>query len=508
VNIKERLIKQAKDYPNRPVVIFEDKRIDFLELKSASFKLAGYLINSNVEKSDKVAVYLPNNLDAVFSYLGALSIGLVIVPLDFMLTEEEIVNFVNHSESKILIIQPKKGINLENIRDNCPTLREIVVCGEKIGTFSCLSDILEENSSQVPLLTSQENDLSSIFYTSGSTGHPKGVMLSYKHFDNTITSMEHFMVLSSQDVLLCAGLPFSHIGGFDYLLVMLYLGSCLVLMERFHPLEVLKNIERFKVTFLWMVPSMYVAILSLKEHNKFDLSSLRYVVVFGAPSSPVLLRRFHSMCPNAYFMNGWGMTETAAPNCYLPPGIEKIESIGKFTPGLETKIVDEQGNSLDVGEQGELWVKGKPVMAGYYKEPQLTREVLTEDGWLKTGDIAKFDEQGLCYIVGRKKEMIKVAGELVFSPEVEEKLHLHPKVKEVAVVGVPDRMRGEVPKAFIAVEEGESLTEQELREFVKKHLAHFKLPHYFEFVRELPKTRSGKIDKKELKNEKNNLVAS
>jgi len=257
-----------------------------------------------------------------------------------------------------------------------------------------------------------------------------------------------------------------------------------------------------------MVPAMYVAIVSLKEYDKFNLSSLRYVIVFGAPSSPVLLRRFHSACPNAHFINGWGMTETAAPNCYLPPGIEKIESVGKFTPGLETKIVDEGGNTLNVGEQGELWVKGEPVMVGYYKEPQLTKEVLTEDGWLKTGDIAKFDEEGLCYIVGRKKEMIKVAGELVFSPEVEEKLHLHPKVKEVAVIGVPDKLRGEVPKAFIVVKEAETLTEQELRDLAKKHLAHFKIPHYFEFAEGLPKTSSGKIDKVKLKNADSPILAS
>ena len=251
-----------------------------------------------------------------------------------------------------------------------------------------------------------------------------------------------------------------------------------------------------------MVDSCKSSSSAISRNTMGFMPSLRYLTVFGAPSSPVLLRKFHKVCPNAHFLNGWGMTETAAPNCYLPPGIDKIESIGKFTPGLQTKIVDDNGNALGFNQEGELWVKGKPVMAGYYKEPELTSEVLTKDGWLKTGDVAKFDEDGLCYIVGRKKDMIKVGGEIVFSTEVEEKIHRYPKVKEVAVIGVSDALRGEVPKAFIVPNEGESLNEQELKEFAKKHLAHFKIPRYFEFIGNLPKTRSGKINKKELENRK------
>jgi len=247
---------------------------------------------------------------------------------------------------------------------------------------------------------------------------------------------------------------------------------------------------------------MYTAILSLKEYEKFNLSHLRYAVVFGAPSSPHLLKKFHKIAPGAFLLNGWGMTETSAPNCVLPPGIDKIESIGKFF-NMETKIVDEEGKALGANEKGELWVKGEGVMKGYFKDPALTQEVLTCDGWLKTGDIAYYDSQGLFYIVGRKKDMIKVGGEVVFSSEVEEKILLHPEVKEAAVIGVPDKLRGEVPKAFVVLKESEKLLQAELKEFLKKHLAHFKIPHYIEFRKKLPKTRTGKIDKKRLKNEEN-----
>ncbi|RKY44785.1 MAG: hypothetical protein DRP80_01060 [Candidatus Omnitrophota bacterium] len=495
MNIREYLIRNGKDYPSKPGVIFKDKEITFSSLKEAVFKLANFLRKQGVHPSEKVAVFLPNNLEAVYSYLAVLSLGGVLVPFDFMLTSEEIINFINHSQARVLIVYPKKDIDLEKIKRSCPSLKEIITSSEKEG-FLSVREILEKESPDFAFPDFKQEDLACILYTSGSTGHPKGVMLSYKNLDNPINCIKHFLDTSSKDVIFCAGVPFSHLGGFDYLLLMSYFSQTLILLERFSPLGVLRCIEKYRVSFMWLVPSMYTAILSLKEYDKFDLSSLRYVVVFGAPSSKALLKRFHQVCPQAYLLNGWGMTETSAPNCVLPPGVDKLESIGKFYPGMQAKIVDEEEKELGAQEQGELWVKGEGVMLGYYKEPQLTEEVLTPEGWLKTGDIAYFDKEGLFYIVGRKKDMIKVSGEIVFSPEVEEKIQLYPKVKEVAVIGVPDKLRGEVPKAFVVVKEEETLGEEELKEFLRKHLAHFKIPHYFEFLSQLPKTRTGKIDKK------------
>jgi len=498
MKVKELLLKQASLSPARSAIIFKDKKTNFSQLRDASFKLANYLINSGLNKSDKVAVFLPNIPEAVFSYLGVFSMGGILVPLDFMLSEEEVINLINHSEAKVLVSQYKKEVDLVRVQKSCPTLKDIILCREKIDGFSFWDDVLRKGNPQEPRVEIEEISLSSIFYTSGSTGRPKGVVLTYKHFDSPIRCVDYYLRLSSKDVVLCGGLPLSHIAGFDFILLVLYFGSTLILMERFLPLELLKNIQEYKVTLIWLVPSMYVAILSLKKYDIFDLSSLKYLVVFGAPSSPVLLKRFHKICSNSYLLNGWGMTETSAPNCVLPPGLTRIESIGKFSPGMEAKVVDEEGNALKQGKEGELWVKGDAVMLGYYKEPELTKEVLREDGWFKTGDIAKFDRKGLLYIVGRKKDMIKVAGEVVFSPEVEGVIHRHPKVKEVAVIGVPDRLRGEVPKAFIVPKQEEYIDTEELKEFLRKHLAHFKIPHYLELVKELPKTRSGKIDKSQL----------
>lgn len=504
MNFANLLNEQAQRFKDKPALIFNEKTFNFLQIKQLAFSVARGLGDLGIVKADKVAIFLPNIPEYIFSFLGVFLLRGVCVPLDFMLTQEEIVNFINHSQVKLLVAQIKKGIDFNQIKARCPSLEKIVFVGDascEDKSYSILWQDFLHPSLCLPEISVQEDDHSAIFYTSGSTGHPKGVVLSYKHFNNPVKCFDYFLHPTDKDILLCGGVPFSHIGGLDYMLLMLYFGVTLVLMERFLPLEFLRNIQRYKVTIFCIVPSMYVAILSLKEYDKFDLSSLRYAVVFGAPSSPVLLERFHRVCPNAYLLNGWGMTETAAPNTYLPTGTKtrEIPNTGKFMPGTEVKIVDDEGRPVEQGKEGELWIKSPAVMVGYYKEPALTSEVLTADGWLKTGDIFRQDKEGRYYIVGRKKEMIKVSGEIVFCPEVEEAILRHDKVKEAAVIGVGDKLRGEVPKAFVVLKESEQLTIEELRSFLRKNLAHFKIPHYFEFVKELPKNRVGKVDKEKLR---------
>lgn len=499
------LDKQAQKYADKPAVIFHDTAISFAKLRDISLKVAAGLNSVGVSKIDKVAINLANIPEYMFGFLGIFILRATAVPLDFMLTAEELIGFINHSESKILITQEKKGVDLTQIKAACPSLKKIVVLSETAETserkdFLTWNKLLDAPALSSPVPYSAQ-DFSSIFYTSGSTGRPKGVLLTYAHFDNPVESFEYFLHPNDKDSLICPGIPFSHLGGLDYMLLTLYFGATMTLQERFHPLEFLKGIETNRPTIFCIVPAMYVAILSLKEYDKFDLSSLRYAVVFGAPSTPALLERFHKACPNALLLNGWGLTETAAPNSFLPTGTntKEVANTGKFMPGTEAQLVNVEGNVLTGASEGELWLKGKAMMAGYYKEPELTREVMTSDGWFKTGDIARRDELGRYSIVGRIKEMIKVGGEIVFEPEVEAVLQRHPKVKEAAVIGVADKLRGEVPKAFIVAHDGSSLDGQELRDFLRQHIAHFKIPHHFEFPAALPKNRTGKIDKESLR---------
>jgi acyl-CoA synthetase (AMP-forming)/AMP-acid ligase II len=305
--------------------------------------------------------------------------------------------------------------------------------------------------------------------------------------------MEFFVDLNEKDRTICA-LPFSHLGGLIYILNCIVYGITVVLMERFIPLEFLKHIQKFSVTCFWIVPSMYYALLQLKEFESFDLSSLRWIVTFGASNSPEALRRFNQYCPQASILNGWGLTETNAPTTVLPMGSKKIESVGRSTPWIEVKIFADDNREVKPGKIGEIAVRSWVVTDGYYKDLKLTREAIRH-GWFYTGDLGRFDDEGFLYIVGRKKEMIKVGGEIVFEPEIEAVIQRHPEVAEVVVVGVSDMLRGEVPKAIVVRKAGSRVGEDELRYFCRQHLAHFKIPHYFEFRQALVKNRAGKIDK-------------
>ncbi|MCM8792464.1 MAG: acyl--CoA ligase [Candidatus Omnitrophica bacterium] len=495
MEISQVLLENAKKYSHKWAVIFQNEPISFLQLKDNAFKLAQAFLNLGLKKSDKIAIYLPNCPQYFYSYLAIWSSGLVAVPLDFMLTEEEIISCLKHSEAKAIIMQPKPNVRIENIKLNCLQLKEIIVTKEKIlGTLS-LIELIQKQNSIPPDIEINPKDVAAIFYTSGSTGRPKGVLTNYLQIEAPAKAMSYFVNLN---ITLCA-LPLSHLGGLVFLQGLVYLGSSVVLMERFIPFEFLRNIQEYKVTCFWLVPQMYYAILQLKEFEALDFSSLRFITVFGAPGSFEQIKRFHKFCPNAKLFHGWGMTETQGPTVVTGPNSEKIESVGKPLPWVEVKIFDENDKEVPVGEVGEIVIRGEQVSEGYYKDKELTQQTI-RNGWFHTGDLGRFDEEGDLYIVGRIKEMIKVAGEIVFEPEIEAVIMKHPEVLECAVVGVPDKLRGEVPKAFVVLKKGSKLKDVDLREFCRAHLAHFKIPHYFEFIKSLPKTRSGKIDKAKLRN--------
>lgn len=482
----KKLLDEASTL-NKRAVIFKEREVSFKELTLRSFEVASFILSLKITPL-KIALYFPNNIEAIFFYLGSFLSKGVVIPLDYMLTEEELIKFLNHCQATILIAHLKKDINFPTIKNKVSSLERIIFADKiSLRGTEIINSFPEAN----------ESDTAAIFYTSGSTGEEKGVMLTYDNLDNPYQVAEYFLEIKNNDILICPGVPFSHIGGLDYLLLMLQFKLTLILQERFHPFNFLKEAEKYKATFTWLLPSMYLAVLSLKDYKRFKLENLRYAIVFGAPSSPHLIEKFKEIAPSVRLLNGWGMTETTAPNCVLPPASNNIKSIGKFSPFMEAKVVDRQGKTVSAFQKGELLVRGKGLMKGYYKNDSLNSLCFTKDGWFKTGDIAYYDQEGFFYIVGRIKEMIKVGGEIVYLSEIEEKIKLYPGVKEVAVIGIKDKLRGEVPCAFVSA--SNNLDEQDLRDFLKRHLAHFKLPHYFEFVKELPRTRIGKVDKEKLK---------
>ena len=493
------LKQRAKEYGDKPAVIFGQEQISFVELKNKVFFLAQSLLKLGVKRGDKVAIYLPNWPEYIYSYLAIWCIGACSVPLDFMLTEEEVISCLSHAEARILITKHKANISFLRLKSSLPSLEHIISCRLVKEEALSFEELLKAGEKNLPRIEIKEKDYAIIFYTSGTTGKPKGVLINYLQLDAPPKSMAFFVNadLNSKDVTLCA-LPFSHLGGLIYIQNTLTFGLTLVLMERFMPLDFLRNVQNYKVNFFWIVPSMYYALLQLKEFETFDLSSLRWIVTFGASNSPDALRRFHEFCPKASLLNGWGLTETNAPTVVLPMGSKNIESVGRPAPWIEVKVFNDQAQELKANEVGEVAVKSWVVTDGYLKNEELTRQTI-RNGWFYTGDLGKFDAAGFLYIVGRKKEMIKVGGEIVFEPEVEAVLLRHPDIAEAAVIGVADKLRGELPKAFLVLKEGKNISDDDLRYFLRQHLAHFKIQHYFDFCAELTKNRTGKIDKEILR---------
>lgn len=495
MQIREILKTAVAGYAQKEAIILNDTAISFEALEANVLKLANGLKQQGILKGDKVALYLPNSLEYVYSYLACFCLGAVGVPLDFMLKTDELLSCLTHSESKLLIAQAKKDVDLHAIVKSVDSLETLVLIGDVRDAVS-FDALLEQPSTDIEVVDIDDQDPALIMYTSGTTGKPKGILLNYKHLEGSPEAMGYFVDLTDRDVKLCP-LPLSHIGGFIYIQNCITFGITLVLMARFNPFAFLENVIKYRVTCFHIVPPMYNAILTLKQIEHFDLSSLRWMVVFGAPSSPAILERFHKYCPNARLLNGWGMTETCPPNTVTPMDSDNIASVGKSAPNCEIKIVDDNNQELPTGEIGEITIRGWVVMDGYYKDPEATAQMM-RNGALHTGDLGRFDNQGFLYIVGRKKEMIKVGGQIVYAPEVEAALHKHEGIAEVAVIGITDQMKGEAVKAFVVLHEGIKLAVEDIRYFAREHLATFKVPTQIELREALPKNRTGKIDKTQL----------
>jgi len=491
------LNRRAEQFPEKPAIFFKDNSISFTQLKETVFKLANGLSQLGIKPQDKVGIYLPNWPEYAYSYLSLFCLGATVVPLDYMLTESEMASCLNHCEARFLIAKAKDMEVIKKLKKDVSTLQNVILLSDKQEGFLNFEDLISNSSAEFQEREINEEDLSLIMYTSGTTGRPKGIMLTYKHLNACPEAIDHFVDLTDKDTMISV-LPFSHVAGLMYIQLTIYYGLTLILMERFNPYEFLKRVQVHKVTCFYLVPSMYYAILQLKEFEKCDLSSIRWVDVFGAPSAPELLRRFHQYCPQAKFLNGWGLTETNGPCVVTPMESDKIASVGKPAPWVEVKIVDDNSNELPKGQIGEIILRSWVIMKGYYKDEEETQRVL-RDGWFYTGDLGRFDQEDYLFILGRKKEMIKVSGELVYASEVESVIAKHPHVKEVAVVGAPDKLRGEVVRAVVSPKEGMQVSEEDIRYHAKEHLANFKVPQIVEFRDSLPKNRTGKIDKTQLK---------
>src|SRR5450759_3163990 len=452
-----------------------------------------------VKPGDRIAVAVTNIPELGLAFLAAARIGAITVPFNYMLKAEELTRSISDCGAKVLLTEP--GLFAINIRDkaNIPEIEHWVMTGpsnqvpEGFLSIDTLTKGYEE--AKVEPATLDPDDTAAIFYTSGTTGFPKGAMLSSRNLLSTVTKTTRMLRLGPKDFGVAA-LPIAHIFGFTTSIVGgLYCGASGILMQYFDPEKALSNIEKYHATLFLGVPAMYNLMLLFKP-DKYDLSSMRYWLS-GADAMPVEhIKRLEKF--GGKFIEGYGLVETSPIISVNLPFVRRAGTVGFPVPGVKVKVMDEAGKKLRRGKTGEFVVRGPNVMKGYWGDDDRTAQAF-EYGWFNTGDIGFRDRLGYLHFVDREKDVVKAGGYSVFSREVEEEILQNPAVFEVALVGAPHPTKGEVPVAFMQLKPGEDVTEDELLAWCREHIAAYKAPRVIRIVDAMPLTMTLKVLKRELR---------
>lgn len=501
-NLSELLKQSTEKHPHRTAIVFGQKKISYRALDELTDRVALNLIEKGVKENDRVAIFLDNCPEFIISYFAILKCAAVIVPINYMFKIEEARFILQDSGACCIITSRVYAAMAEELVVRVDNLKRVITAN-----FNALP--AREDTAELDKISPDPSALAVILYTSGTTGHPKGAMLShYNLISNAIDSASAIKAGPKDSVI--AILPLFH--SFAATVCMnlpLLVGAKIVLMKSVRPFKrVIRAIRKQKVTIFVGVPSVYNILKDIKLPKILHTPLIKLfnpvrLCISGAAALPVETFQGFQKKLRLPLLEGYGLTE-AAPVVTLNPykGIRKPGSIGlPLSKNIELKIVADNGSVLGKTQVGELLVKGPNVMQGYYKRPDATAETL-KNNWLYTGDMAKFDQEGYVYIVGRKKEMVNVRGLNVYPREIEEVLYQNPKVKEAAVIGIPDTHKGEVPKAFVVLKEGqEPIAEHELILYLRDRLAPYKIPKNIEFRTFLPKNTTGKILKRILSEE-------
>jgi long-chain acyl-CoA synthetase len=503
MDLGQMLARSASRTPDNTAVIFRDQRTSYSELNRRANQVANALIGLGIRPGDRVALYIHNIPLFMEAYYGILKAGASVVPLNVLYKAGELEYiFVDSGARAILTFAPFAQTALE-ARANAPQMENVIVAApEDIASTRAWRTTIGAAPDHEPGVTVGDNDVAVICYTSGTTGRPKGAMLSHH---NLISNCEQVNMLPAvrttpEDIVWLA-LPLFHIYGMNVGMNLSFMnGASIVLVERFEPASSIELIQRHRCTILYGAPPMFVAWANMPNVRDYDLSSVRYTAS-GAAALPVkVLETFQSLS-GVPISEGYGLTEASPVVTTNAAGpVVKPGTVGPAIPGVEVKIVDEAGNELPHGELGELICRGPNVMLGYYNKPEATAEAI-RNGWLHTGDLATEDDDGYFTIVDRLKDMIVVSGFNVYPREVEEVLFQHPAVADAAVVQYPDPYQGESVMAFVVLKPGQTATEQEIIDFCRSRIAVFKCPRRVVFRDALPKNNTGKVLRRELREE-------
>ena len=497
ISLQDRLREVAREVGIKPALLFGDRVVTYAELDAATDRLAAALAKRGVKKGDRVTLFMPNSVEFVFAFYGTLKAGGVVNPINALSKEREVRFQVDDAGATAVLYHEALAPVVDAVRGDLPNVRAFAVTGKSAPSGVERFDDLAAEAGSVAVRTGME-DLAALPYTSGTTGFPKGVMLT--HANLTANQQQFFAAVPVRrsDVFLNV-LPFFHIYALNLLMAgSISLGATQVVMARFDMAEYCTLVERHRATACFIVPPIVLGLAMSPEVSKHDFSAVRFFSSGAAPLAPDPARRMIERIGKP-IVQGYGLTETSPVTHSNPVEAAVLESIGPTVPGTLDKIVDLDAGTrtLATGEVGEICVRGPQVMLGYWNKPQDTADVI-RDGWFHTGDVGKKDENGYVFVVDRKKEFIKYKGFGVGPAEVEAVLCEHPAVADAGVIGKRDEEAGEIPKAFVQLRPNAQATADELIAFVKERIADYKRVREVEFVEKVPRTASGKILRREL----------
>ena len=526
------VLEQSRAHADKTFLVYEDERLTFEQHYRSAARLARTMVEDwGVKKGDRVAIAMRNFPEWSVAFWAAAAAGAVVVPLNAWWKGDELEYGLSDSGSTVLVCDEQRAVALAKHIEKLDKLAKIVVARtqkdlpEGLESFAKIVGSPDDpGGDALPDVDLGPEDDATIFYTSGTTGNPKGALGTQRNICGNVLSLAFVQVRAAlrrgetleqvtspdrpQSVQLLS-VPLFHATGCHSILVAnTAFGGRLVMIYKWDPERALELIEREKINSFGGVPAMVMQVLESPSFSERDLSSVVNIGYGGAPAPPDLVRRIKEHFPTVAPGNGYGLTETSSVTTFNM-GVDyqsKPESVGPPVPVCEVMIVDDKGRALPTGEIGEIWIKGPNVVRGYWNKPEATAETFT-DGWVHSGDIGRVDEEGFVYIADRAKDMLIRGGENVYCVEVESVLYEHPAVMDAAVVGLPHRVLGEEVGALVTVAPGKQVTAQELREHVAKRLAGFKVPAYVELRNDpLPRNPNGKILKRELREELARIV--
>ena len=493
MNLAQNLEASAFFFPDRPALRQAGSKWTYAQLNDEANRIATGLIKMGVKPGEYVGLCAMNSANWIAFYFGVLKAGAIAVTLSGMLTGDELVNLVSHSRPRYIFASETKLQDLGRLK-NSGGLEKVICPGGDLD----LPHLMEMGSPRFKALDRDRTDTAAILYTGGTTGIPKGVMLTHESIDFSSHSIAYYERSTEKDLGLCF-LPFNHVFGQIHIMNATILSSgCLELLPSFDMERVLEILEAGRLTKFFSVPTVYIRLLTLPDLKK-KLGKLRYCFSAGAAMAMEIVKQWKERT-GITIAESYGMTEVMPItfNHYYPER-HVVGSVGHPVHGVEVQIRDVGGNLVEQGKEGEICIRGRNVMKGYLDNPEATRTSFWENGWVRSGDIGLFDPDGYLYIVDRLKDLIITGGENVYPREVEEALYSRAEIEECAVIGLPDKEWGERVTAFIVPKHGHSIASDEIKSFLKSRLSPFKVPKQCVVIDGFPKSPQGKILKRQLR---------